>query len=123
MVRQPLAVAAVSLDCADHDELAEFYVRLLDAAVLWRTDTSAGVRAGPYTLVMQRVERHRTPPWPGNSIVHLDLAAEVSELERQRDFAVACGATIAPTEPDPRWIVLLDPAGHPFCLTPITPPS
>jgi hypothetical protein len=22
---------------------------------------------------------------------------------------------------DPRWTVLLDPAGRPFCLTPITP--
>ena len=25
--------------------------------------------------------------------------------------------------PDPRWRVLLDPAGHPFCITSITPPE
>ena len=34
--------------------------------------------------------------------------------------AVALGAT-QPAQPDPRWRVLLDPAGHPFCLTPFTP--
>ena len=26
-----------------------------------------------------------------------------------------------PEQPDPHWRVLLDPAGHPFCLTPFTP--
>ncbi|RZI55165.1 MAG: VOC family protein, partial [Zymomonas sp.] len=31
--------------------------------------------------------------------------------------AVECGATEAEEQPDPRWRVLLDPAGHPFCIT------
>jgi glyoxalase superfamily protein len=39
--------------------------------------------------------------------VHLDLTAD--DLGAAAERAVALGAT------------LLDPAGHPFCLTPVTP--
>jgi hypothetical protein len=37
--------------------------------------------------------------------------------------AVQAGATDVDRQPDPRWRVLLDPAGHPFCLTTLTPPG
>ncbi|WP_307831855.1 VOC family protein [Prauserella cavernicola] len=33
------------------------------------------------------------------------------------------GATRAEHQSDPRWRVLLDPAGHPFCITTVTPPA
>ncbi|MCR6704763.1 MAG: hypothetical protein NVV66_18580, partial [Cellulomonas sp.] len=35
--------------------------------------------------------------------------------------AVALGARLADPQPDPRWRVLLDPAGHPFCITTVAP--
>jgi len=52
--------------------------------------------------------------------VHLDLHgdAPVGEFEQR---AIALGARLAAVQPDPRWRVLLDPAGHPFCITPFTP--
>lgn len=34
--------------------------------------------------------------------------------------AVSLGAVEVDPQPDVRWRVLLDPAGHPFCMTPIT---
>jgi hypothetical protein len=48
--------------------------------------------------------------------MHLDLAVEnVDEAEAE---AVHLGAIRATDQPAPdRWRVLLDPAGHPFCLT------
>jgi hypothetical protein len=52
--------------------------------------------------------------------VHLDLTAD--DLGAAGEWAVALGATL-PEQPDERWRVLLDPAGHPFCLTPFTPDS
>jgi hypothetical protein len=69
---------------------------------------------------MQRIEGYQPPIWPGTSIVHLDLygGAQIDQLERR---AIALGAQLAQTQPDPRWLVLLDPAGHPFCITPFTP--
>jgi hypothetical protein len=83
-------------------------------------EESAAVESGGVVLVMQRIANYRPPVWPGASIVHLDLSgdAEVGELERR---AVALGARPAQTQPDDRWRVLLDPAGHPFCITPFTP--
>lgn len=113
--------ASISLDCADPRELARFYVGLLGGQLLWSEDGSAGVRAPGLLMVMQRTADYRKPAWPGSSIVHLDLAADGSLDEAERR-AVACGATMADVQPDARWRVLLDPAGHPFCITTVTPP-
>jgi Glyoxalase-like domain len=115
-----LRVAAVSLDCRDHEELARFYADLLAGTLLWTHESSAAVESDGLVLVMQRIEDYQPPTWPGTSIVHLDLngAAEIGELERR---AVALGARPAQTQPDSRWRVLFDPAGHPFCITPFTP--
>jgi hypothetical protein len=71
-------------------------------------------------LIAQKVDGHVPPDWPRTSIVHLDLTAD--DLDTTAERALALGATL-PEQPDPRWRVLLDPAGHPFCLTPFTPDS
>lgn len=47
---------------------------------------------------------------------HLDL--DVDDLEGAALRAVSLGAVRADTQPDPEtYLVLLDRAGHPFCLT------
>ena len=110
----------VSLDCADPAELAEFYLRLLGGRVLWSRPSSVGVLVPGVLLVPQRVEGYQPPSWPGSSIVHLDLTAG-DELDEPVERAVALGARLADPQPDPRWRVLLDPAGHPFCITTVAP--
>lgn len=110
-------VAAVSLDCSDTQQLADFYVALLGGRELWSKESSAGVEVAGLALVMQRVDPYEPPPWPGRAIVHLDLTAD--DIDAATERAVSLGAT-RPEQPDPRWRVLLDPAGHPFCLTPFT---
>src|SRR4051794_20607494 len=59
--------------------------------------------------------------WPGTSIVHLDLTAG-EHLDEPVKQAIALGAIPADPQPDPRWKVLPDPAGHPFCITTLAPP-
>ena len=46
--------------------------------------------------------------------LHLDL--QVTDLEGAAQDAVALGATMAEFQPQEDVRVLLDPAGHPFCL-------
>jgi len=46
--------------------------------------------------------------------MHLDL--EVSDLEAAVTHAVQLGAMAAEHQPQDTVRVLLDPAGHPFCL-------
>lgn len=123
VTREYLSVAALSLDCPDHDALADFYVRLLNGSVSFRTNRATGVRAGNLHLITQTIDDYQPPQWPGASIVHLDLSGPSFDLAQQTDFAIACGAALAPVQTDSRWAVLLDPAGHPFCLTPFTPPE
>ncbi|GAA2795167.1 VOC family protein [Saccharopolyspora taberi] len=113
--------AGVSLDCADPDELAAFYIGLLGGRLLRRDEDSAGVQVPGLLMVMQRVADYRKPVWPGASIVHLDLTAGDSLAEAEQR-ALALGATAAEHQPDERWRVLLDPAGHPFCITTVAPP-
>jgi hypothetical protein len=115
----------VSLDCADPEVLADFYLRLLGGETLWRSAGSVGVRVPGVVLAMQRVDGYRPPVWPGSSVVHLDLAAG-EDVESAVACALGAGAVqpdLRPAQPDPRWRVLLDPAGHPFCITTMTPPD
>jgi hypothetical protein len=111
----------VSLDCADPDELATFYLNLLGGRLLWSKDQSAAIQTPGVLLVMQRVADYEKPAWPGTSIVHLDLTAG-DHLDGPEQRALALGATRAEPQPDTRWRVLLDPAGHPFCITTLAPP-
>ena len=111
----------VSLDCADPAELAEFYLQLLGGRLLWSRPNSAAVQVPGVLLVPQRVADYRPPVWPGASIVHLDLTAG-EQLEEPAGRALALGARAVDPQSVPRWRVLLDPAGHPFCITTLAPP-
>ena len=84
---------------------------------MWAKETSVGIQVPGGVLVAQRVDGYVPPVWPGTAIVHLDLTAD--DLPAAEELAVALGARL-PDQPDSRWRVLLDPAGHPFCLTPFT---
>ncbi|WP_415971630.1 VOC family protein [Rhodococcus sp. 077-4] len=117
MSRTYLAVAGTSIDCAEPRELAEFYLALLGGELLWDSSDSVGLRTeSGLCLVAQKVANYVPPIWPSTSIVHLDLDAG-ADLAGSVAYAIECGATEATEQPDPRWRVLLDPAGHPFCIT------
>lgn len=47
-------------------------------------------------------------------MLHLDF--EVSDLDAGVERAVALGAELGDYQPQEKVRVLLDPAGHPFCL-------
>lgn len=114
-----LHFVGVSLDCADPDALARFYLELLGGELEWSNPDSAGVRVTSVLLVAQRVADYRPPVWPGASVVHLDLSAGAL-LGEPESRALGLGAMRAEFQPDSRWRVLLDPAGHPFCITTLT---
>jgi hypothetical protein len=115
-----LRFVGVSLDCAEPAELATFYLNLLGGKLLWHKKDSVGVRVPGVLLIMQRMTDYQWPEWPGASIVHLDLSAGeyLDEPERR---AIALGARPVEPQPGTRWRVLPDPAGHPFCITTVTP--
>ena len=112
-------LAMLTVDCADPRAEAAFWAAALGGEVAHAQDEYAMVTgAGSSALGFGLVEGFTPPPWPdeaGAKQFHLDLAVEdLAEAERAM---VALGATVPEHQPGETWRVLLDPAGHPFCLT------
>ena len=120
-----LRLTGVCLDCADAKQLADFYAELLG----WEVSASDGdhwfqVRApaGGVGLNIQADECYEPPVWPEQpgaqgKMLHFEIAVE--DMDAAVAHAVAAGATVAPQPPDRKpdeLRVMLDPAGHPFCL-------
>jgi len=110
----------VTLDCADPQVLAGFYGALTGMRELFSTsDFVALTDDSGCDLGFQRVDGYRAPLWPGQDVpqqVHLDLRAD--DLDAAEELALELGAAKPGHQPGAgRWRVLLDPAGHPFCLT------
>ena len=110
---------AVSFDCDDPHSLSDFWAAVVDGEVAFRGDTFDAVKAGSLWLTAVKVDNYQPPTWPGDETpkqIHLDLA--VSDLAAGEREVLALGATKATTQPSPEsYLVFLDAAGHPFCLS------
>ncbi len=121
-----------TLDCKDPHELAEFYAKLLQWDVVPIPDEVAeedkvyvvvappGAGLGAYPgITFQKNPEYTPPVWPDTpdaqqQMAHLDFA--VNDVEKAVQHAVNCGAKVADKQYTDDWTVMLDPAGHPFCL-------
>jgi catechol 2,3-dioxygenase-like lactoylglutathione lyase family enzyme len=114
-------LASVSLDTTDPATLADFYAALLGMRRIYqRPDGSViALSDGRIALTVMYAADHVPPTWPEPGQpqqLHLDIA--VTDLPAAVATALRLGATEAAHQPGPDvWRVLLDPAGHPFCLT------
>jgi catechol 2,3-dioxygenase-like lactoylglutathione lyase family enzyme len=110
-----------ALEAPDPAALAGFYSELLDWPVVHEEPGTTVLAAlpGPTFLVFQQAAGYEPPVWPPvegrqRPMLHLDF--QVGDLDAAAADAVALGATLAGTQPQDHVRVLLDPAGHPFCL-------
>ena len=114
------SVAMVTIDCADATELATFYSQLLGMTIAYQDDNVAMITgdSGP-ALGFGNVDHYTPPPWPDENSqkqFHLDL--KVADIAAAEVASEKLGATRPDHQPGgDRWRVMLDPAGHPFCLT------
>ncbi|GGT72107.1 VOC family protein [Actinomadura citrea] len=111
------ALGAVIIDCADHTALAEFYRKATGWEVAYGDDDVVYLGNGSAPqLALQRIEGYRPPAWPGPAKhAHLDFA--VTDVEVAVKELLALGASRPDTQPgEGEWAVLIDPAGHPFCI-------
>jgi predicted enzyme related to lactoylglutathione lyase len=112
----------VTLDCADPRAMAAFWSELLGWTVAHEQDEYAMVvppegQAGA-ALGFGQVEEYVAPAWPnqhGSKQYHFDLATE--DLAATAERVRALGGSVPDEQPGETWTVVLDPAGHPFCLT------
>jgi catechol 2,3-dioxygenase-like lactoylglutathione lyase family enzyme len=125
MVTRVGSLASISIDCPDPDALAPFYRDLLGLEEAFASPDRGVIclaGAGP-VLTLMRVDEFVAPSWPRgpqHQQMHLDLA--VDDLESAVPAAIVLGAREAEYQPAPdKWRILLDPVGHPFCLSTVRP--
>jgi catechol 2,3-dioxygenase-like lactoylglutathione lyase family enzyme len=135
MTRPHMQVASTVLSAPDPRALAAFYERLLGWPVVVSEPALPGrpaedgwvILRGPTEasrLSFQYEEHYTRPVWPGapgeqGMMLHLDIAVE--DLEAGVAWAVENGAAPAEFQPQDGVRVMLDPAGHPFCLFAVEP--
>ena len=114
-------LASTVLDTADPRGLAAFYRDLLGWSLVedepdWVTIKPVGGGTG---LAFQLEDGHVPPSWPADPgdqqmQTHLDIG--VPDLAEGEAHARSLGASLAAYQPQDDVRVLLDPAGHVFCL-------
>lgn len=115
---QTATLAMVSIDCEDAEAMAAFYSTLLGWKIAMEGDGYAMLQGPGQRLGFGEIPDYQPPQWPndGTKQFHFDLG--VDDVAAMAARAVELGAIRPPEQPGgERWTVLLDPAGHPFCLT------
>jgi predicted enzyme related to lactoylglutathione lyase len=134
MERPAMQVTGPVLDAPDVHELTRFYERLLG----WDIEELEGPRPGQprgdgwsrlrpadrsTKIEIQFEASYARPEWParpGGQGMQMHLDIWVADVEAGVAWALDCGATDAASQPEgrdrSRLRVMLDPAGHPFCL-------
>jgi catechol 2,3-dioxygenase-like lactoylglutathione lyase family enzyme len=118
-LRGPVLDAGAAGDAID---LAAFYERLLGWPIVESSEAGwARLEApeGGLKLEIQGLDDYTPPVWPNapgeqQMMQHLDIATD--DLDAAVAWAIEAGATAAEFQPQPHVRVMLDPAGHPFCL-------
>ncbi len=112
----------VVLDAPDGRALAEFYATLLGWQMFGDDPDGAAVAPSAdagYNLATQTEKQYVRPVWPaveGQPQMSMHLDIEVDDLAEAVAYAVEVGAELASSQPQETVRVMLDPAGHPFCL-------
>jgi len=116
----------VTLDCANADVLGEFYSRLFGWEITAR-DGAGWLQLrnpqGGIGLNVQAEDTYEAPIWPEQpdrqaKMMHFEVLVDDlgAAVQRVRDLG-GDEAGHQPTDRDrTRLRVMLDPAGHPFCL-------
>lgn len=111
----------VVLGAPDPQRLGRFYAGMLGWEIVKDDPDWVSLYPGEGVayLAVQREQNYVRPVWPEvegkqQMMAHLDI--EVQDLPAAVEDAVRLGATIAEHQPQENVRVMLDPAGHPFCL-------
>jgi hypothetical protein len=111
----------VVLDAPDVHLLAHFYSDLLGWEISKESDEGAAMAPvdGVAYLAIQLEREYVRPTWPaapGTQQMMLHLDFEVVDLDAGVAHALELGAELPDFQPQDDVRVMLDPAGHPFCL-------
>jgi catechol 2,3-dioxygenase-like lactoylglutathione lyase family enzyme len=121
MGRPALRIETINMDCGDSQAMADFYGQFLGWEIKWRDGDFIimGNPEGGPNISFEPYANYRPPVWPEKpgeqwKMIHLDI--KVEDVEAAVAHALACGGRLAKYQGREDLRVMLDPAGHPFCL-------
>jgi hypothetical protein len=113
----PVSWVALTLDCPSaevQERLCQFYALALGGEIV-----SGSVRARGWLFIFEVIADYKPPTWPDGEVpkqMHFEFMVE--DLQGAVSALQSMGATLAdyrrPGDDGVR--VMLDPAGHPFCV-------
>ena len=118
-----IRLRSMSLDCADHRALATFSAESVGRCDRLHDRRGWRHQAGPSLVDRDESGELRPADLAAGSVPKQEpIDLDVDDLHEAERRAICLGAVRAPTQLEPEsCIVLLDPAGHPFCLTTRSP--
>jgi hypothetical protein len=115
------SIIGICFDCPDARALGDFYVKLTG----WNKEIEGEEYVALRTpegilLVFQTVKDYAPPIWPWDAnkqqqMAHIDFY--VDDLSDAEDLAIKYGAKKSEVQYYTSSTVMIDPAGHPFCLS------
>ncbi|HIY85221.1 MAG TPA: VOC family protein [Candidatus Yaniella excrementavium] len=111
-------LAMITLDCADPEPVSRFWSELLGWQRVYLDENAAMLQGPDQAIGFGRVANYAAPVWPnerGSKQFHFDVA--VDDISAAAQYCIELGAHRPVEQPGDTWVVLIDPAGHPFCLT------
>ena len=115
------SIIGIAFDCRNANELADFYVEITGWDKEISSDEWAALRTPEgILLVFQTVDNYEPPVWPWENgkqqqMAHIDFL--VDSLPEAVELAITNGAKKADVQYYDTSTVMIDPAGHPFCLS------
>jgi len=107
---------ALTLECGDARALAEFWAAVLGGQLM-REETQ--LAAAGLTFAFHEDPAYEPPTWPSPEVplqAHLEVVVTDLEAEVERTSGLGAAVHSHQDPDDPDYVVMLDPAGHPFCL-------
>lgn len=111
----------VNIEAPNPDVVLRFYSEVLGVPIhdVDENGGSLDFGEGVGSFTVQKAEVYEPPVWPpepGRPGMQMHIEVEVSDLAAAVEHAIKLGGTEAAYQPQDDVRVMLDPAGHPFCL-------
>ena len=115
-----IRLSTINLNAPDPSALGAFYARLLGWEVKVDEPGWVVVAGSEYVaLSFEEDVNYQPPVWPsepGKPPIQLHLDVRVTDMAGAVQHAEVCGASLHPHQPQDDVRVMVDPAGHVFCL-------
>jgi hypothetical protein len=121
MERPNISFDTIVIDCSEEDvkKMMDFYVLLTGfIPEPYSEDVIPTLTGKCISISLYPVKSYIPPTFPSPAVgrqLHLDFF--VTDLESAVSYARSIGAVDSPKQYHPSYHIMLDPSGHPFCLT------